>query len=90
MGCVRSGRLRRNSVLPHTRLLTSSGATRTELEKDRLVIDGHAGDPEPYHCYQAHFHQPSIKARCLKLTRSHWHIEQCFQRSKDDLGLDHF
>ncbi len=28
--------------------------------------------------------------RCLKLSRSRWHIEQYFQRSKDDLGLDHF
>ena len=26
----------------------------------------------------------------LKLSRSRWHIEQYFQRSKDDLGLDHF
>ena len=28
--------------------------------------------------------------RCLKLSRSRWQIEQYFQRSKDDLGLDHF
>ena len=38
----------------------------------------------------AHVHRPPTKARCLKLSRSRWHIEQYFQRSKDDLGLDHF
>ena len=27
--------------------------------------------------------------RCLGLSRSRWQIEQYFQRSKDDLGLDH-
>jgi hypothetical protein len=26
----------------------------------------------------------------LKLSRSRWHVEQYFQRSKDDLGLDHY
>ena len=29
-------------------------------------------------------------ARCLRLSRSRWQIEQYFQRSKDDLGLDHY
>ena len=33
--------------------------------------------------------EPS-KALCLKLSRSRWHVEQYFQRSKDDLGLDHY
>jgi len=33
--------------------------------------------------------QPS-KALCLKLSRSRWHVKQYFQRSKDDLGLDHY
>jgi hypothetical protein len=54
------------------------------------VVDWPAGDPEPYHYYLADFHGPPTKARCLKLSRSRWHIEQYFQRSKDDLGLDHF
>ena len=61
-----------------------------ELERVWLVVDRPAGAPEPYHYYLAHFHQPPHKARCLKLSRSRWHIEQYFQRSKDDLGLDHF
>ena len=61
-----------------------------ELEKVWLVVDWPTGDPEPYHYYLAHFHRPPAKARCLKLSRSRWHIEQYFQRSKDDLGLDHF
>jgi hypothetical protein len=60
-----------------------------ELEKVWLVVDWPAGDPEPYHYYLAHLHRPPTKARCLKLSRSRWHIEQYFQRSKDDLGLDH-
>ena len=61
-----------------------------ELEEVWLIVDWPAGDPEPYHYYLAHLHQPPTKARCLKLSRSRWHIEQYFQRSKDDLGLDHF
>jgi len=61
-----------------------------EPEKARLVVDWPAGDPEPYHYYLAHLHRPPTKARCLKLSRSRWHIEQSFQRAKDDLGLDHF
>jgi SRSO17 transposase len=40
--------------------------------------------------YLAPFHRLPGRARCLKLSRSRWHIEQYFHRSKDDLGLDHF
>ena len=61
-----------------------------DLERAWLVVDWPAGDPEPYHYYLAHLKRPPVKARCLKLSRSRWHIEQYFQRSKDDLGLDHF
>ena len=63
---------------------------KEELEKVWLVVDWPSGDKEPYHYYLAHFHRPPGRARCLKLSRSRWHIEQYFQRSKDDLGLDHF
>ncbi len=61
-----------------------------QLEKLSLVIDWPAGTAEPYHYYLAHLHRPPTKARCLRLSRSRWHIEQYFQRAKDDLGLDHF
>lgn len=61
-----------------------------ELEQAWLVVDWPAGDAEPYHYALAHFHRPPSRTRCLKLSRSRWHIEQYFQRSKDDLGLDHF
>ncbi len=60
------------------------------LEKAWLVVDWPKGDEEPYHCYLAHFRRPPTKARCLKLSRSRWQIEQYYRRSKDDLGLDHF
>jgi SRSO17 transposase len=59
-------------------------------EKAWLVVDWPAGTPEPYHYYLAHLHRSPTKARCLKLSRSRGHIEQYFQRPKDDLGLDHF
>jgi SRSO17 transposase len=59
-------------------------------EKVWLVVDWPAGADEAYHLYLAHLHRPPAKARCLKLSRSRWHIEQYFQRAKDDLGLDHF
>ena len=61
-----------------------------QLEKLWLVIDWPAGAAQPYHYYLAHLHRPPTKARCLALSRSRWHIEQYFQRAKDDLGLDHF
>ena len=61
-----------------------------DLERVWLVVDWPAGEAEPYHYVLAHFHQPPRRARCLRLSRSRWHIEQYFQRSKDDLGLDHF
>jgi SRSO17 transposase len=61
-----------------------------EPEKAWLVIDWPTGASAPYHFYLAHLHRPPAKARCLKLSRSRWHIEQYFQRAKDDLGLDHF
>ena len=32
----------------------------------------------------------STRARCLKLSRSRWHIEQYYRRAKNDLGSDHF
>jgi SRSO17 transposase len=64
--------------------------TEGELEKVWLVVDWPPGDGKAYHYYMAHFKTPPNKARCLKLSRSRWHIEQYFQRSKDDLGLDHY
>jgi SRSO17 transposase len=60
------------------------------LEKVWLVLDWPRGAPGPYHSYLAHFDRQPSKACCLKLSRSRWHVEQYFQRSKDDLGLDHF
>ena len=60
------------------------------LERIWLVVDWPAGDAEPYHYYLARFHKEPTRTRCLKLSRSRWQIEQYFQRSKDDLGLDHF
>jgi len=61
-----------------------------ELEKLWLVVDWPADAASPYHYYLAHLHRPPTKARCLKLSRSRWHIEQYFQRAKADLGFDHF
>lgn len=54
------------------------------------MVDWPAGEAEPYPYAWAHFHPPPRKAQGLKLSRSRWPIEQYFQRSKDDLGLDHF
>ena len=64
--------------------------TEGDLEKVWLIVDWPEGDPQPYHCFLAELHRPPSKALCLKLSRSRWHIEQYFQRSKDDLGLDHY
>ncbi|MEN9631899.1 MAG: hypothetical protein RL077_303 [Verrucomicrobiota bacterium] len=61
-----------------------------ELEKLWLVVDWPADAAEPYHYYLAHLHRPPTKVRCPTLSRSRWHIEQYFQRAKDDRGFDHF
>jgi SRSO17 transposase len=61
-----------------------------ELEKLWLVIDWPENSEAPYHYYLAHLHRLPTTARCLKLSRSRWHIEQYYQRSKTDLGLDHY
>lgn len=55
-----------------------------------LVVDWPEGKADPYHCYAAHLKAQPNKARCLRLSRSRFQIEQYFQRDKDDLGLDHF
>lgn len=60
------------------------------LQKLWLVIDWPAESKDPYHYYLAHFHGLPQRTRCLKLSRCRWHIEQYYQRSKDDLGLDHY
>jgi len=85
-GKTRRTRLAWRPVFLHHELCRTGG----ELEKVWLVVDWPGGDPEPYHYYLAHLHRPPTKAQCLKLSRSRWHIEQYYQRSKDDLGLDHF
>jgi SRSO17 transposase len=55
-----------------------------------LVVDWPQDHARPYHLYLAHFHhQPSAK-RCLRLSRGRFPIEQFFQRTKTDLGLDHY
>ena len=55
-----------------------------------LVVDWPANAPEPYNLYLAHLHRAPSSPRCLRLSRSRWQIEQYFQRSKSDLGLDHY
>jgi SRSO17 transposase len=60
------------------------------LEKHWLVVDWPEGDPGPYQHYLACLNQPPTRARCLRLSRSRWQIEQQIQRSKTNLGLDHF
>jgi len=55
-----------------------------------LVVDWPEGQPDPYHIYIARLKQPPTKGRSLRLSRARWHIEQYFQRGKDDLGLDHY
>jgi SRSO17 transposase len=55
-----------------------------------LVVDWPEGQADPYHLYLAWLKRPPTEARCLRLSRSRWHIEQYYQRGKTDLGLDHF
>ena len=61
-----------------------------QLEKLWLVADWPAGASEPYHCFLAWLEREPSCARCLRLSRSRWQVEQYFQRAKDDLGFDHY
>lgn len=81
----------------HTRLAwcevwLQEGLDRPENQPERvwLVVDWPAKADEPYHYYLAHFHTPPTTARCLRLSRGRWRVEQYFQRSKTDLGFDHY
>jgi SRSO17 transposase len=55
-----------------------------------MAVDWPEGKDHPYHIYVAVLHRQPTVARCLKLSRGRWPIEQYFQRSKDELGFDHF
>jgi SRSO17 transposase len=55
-----------------------------------LVVDWPDGDAEPYHLYLAWLKQAPSPARCLRLSRGRFPVEQFFQRDKTDLGLDHY
>jgi SRSO17 transposase len=55
-----------------------------------LVADWPEGHADPYHLYLAWLKDTPAPARCLRLSRSRWPIEQYFHRGKTDLGLDHF
>ena len=61
-----------------------------QLERAWLVVDWPADEPEPYHYALAHWRQVPRRARCLRLSRARWPVEQYFQRAQDDWGLDHF
>ncbi len=71
-------------------LLSDLDEESGEWPQTLLVVDWPEGKADPYHCYVAHLKAQPNKARCLRLSRSRFQIEQYFQRDKDDLGLDHF
>jgi SRSO17 transposase len=55
-----------------------------------LVVDWPEGEADPYHLYLAWFKAKPTPARCLRLSRGRFPVEQFFQRDKSDLGLDHY
>jgi len=55
-----------------------------------LVVDWPEGEADPYHLYLAWFKAKPTPARCLRLSRGRFPVEQFFQRDKTDLGLDHY
>jgi hypothetical protein len=55
-----------------------------------MVVDWPEGQEAPCHIYVAVLHRAPSVARSLRLSRGRWPIEQYFQRSKDELGFDHF
>jgi len=71
-------------------LLSDLDEESGEWPQTLLVVDWPEGKADPYHCYVAHLKAQPNKARCLRLSRSRFQIEQYFQRDKDDLGLYHF
>jgi len=55
-----------------------------------LVVDWPEAEADPYHLYLAWFKAKPTPARCLRLSRGRFAVEQFFQRDKTDLGLDHY
>ena len=82
----------RHTRLAWMRVYLPGGLDRESqsLEEVWLVVDWPEGAAEAYHYYLAHLHREPTVARCLRLSRARWQIEQYFQRVKDELGLDHF
>jgi SRSO17 transposase len=85
------GRVRRTRIawLPIYVLSDLDPATG-DWPQSWLVVDWPEGDQAPYHLYLAWLRQPPSAARCLRLSRGRFRIEQFFQRDKTDLGLDHY
>lgn len=82
----------RSTRLAWLKVWLAHGLRRTNgnLEPAWFLVDWPEGEAEPYHSFIAHFHREPTKARCLRASRSRWHVEQYFQREKTDLGLDHY
>jgi len=70
--------------------LTDFDEETGRLPQTWLVVDWPEGDDQPYHLYLAWFEDKPVLARCLRLSRGRFAVEQYFQRGKSDLGLDHF
>lgn len=71
-------------------LLTDLDETTGDWPQTWLVVDWPEGDTAPYHLYSAWFKADPVPARCLRLSRGRFAVEQFFQRDKSDLGLDHY
>ena len=85
-GSIRHSRLAWKQVYLTHSLRQAQGLPETVW----LVVDWPQGDAQPYHCYLADLKNAPQKLPCLRLSRARWHVEQYFQRSKQDLGLDHY
>lgn len=85
-GKTRYTRLAWMEVYLGQNLRKAGGRLGKAVVGDRLAARARAG----LSLLPAHLHRPPQRAPCLKMSRSRWQIEQYYQRSKDDLGLDHF
>lgn len=85
-GTKRKTRIGWRPVYAYSDLDAPSG----EWPQSWLVVDWPEGAAAPYHLYLASFKQAPSAARCLRLSRGRFPVEQFFQRDKTDLGLDHY
>jgi SRSO17 transposase len=59
-------------------------------ERRRLLVRRSISDPSELAYYRCHATEPVTLAELVRVAGSRWSIEECFQATKHEVGLDHY